>query len=103
MTNTVRLVWNWIGRNLLLLAVLGGALYALGAASGVAVGTVLQLVVFECVAIALSGFAALVFTRFNFIKEEDTHALVRIFQAVHLLVGLCVLGIYFLQWAPVGP
>jgi drug/metabolite transporter superfamily protein YnfA len=52
----------------------------------------------ESLAIALSGLAAFAYTKINFIQGRVYNALGNIFLAVHLLVGLVVLGVYIAQF-----
>lgn len=99
---TYHKVLDWLLRNVLLLALCIVAIAVIGKRADVAMATVWQVVVFECVAIALSGFAVFVFTRVDWIHLEEKDALSKIFLAVHVLVGFVVLGIYFVQWNPPG-
>lgn len=59
--------------------------------------TILLILLFESIAIFLSGVAVFAFTEIDFIKTESKQALARIFAAVHLSVGLIVVGVYIAQ------
>jgi len=63
--------------------------------------TLLLIVVFESLALGLSGAAAYAFTHIDFIKNEDSVTLTGIFASVHILVGLAVVGVYLAQFAGV--
>lgn len=105
-------VLDFLSRNSVLLVLLLAVIYALGKSADVSVKTGLQVVFFEAVAIGLSGVAAYVYSSFQIRKEmrdggEDSKILAAlllsaIFVGVHVCVGLCVLGIHFISWAPTG-
>lgn len=105
-------VLDFIARNIVLLVLLFLAVYALGRHADVSMKTGLQVVFFEVIALLLSGIGAYVYTSFQFRKEmrsnEDDNRffaailLAAIFIGVHVCVGLCVLGIHFISWAPAG-
>lgn len=59
--------------------------------------TILLIILFESLAIFLSGVAVFAFTKIDFIGAESLEALARIFAAVHLSVGLIVIGVYIAQ------
>lgn len=107
-TSCIETIWarilSFLGRYALLIAVVLLALYLLNQeATQVALGTIYQLVLIECVAIVLCSLAVIVFTKINFVKEGNYHVLSYVFLGVHILIGLSVVGIYFVQWAQSAP
>lgn len=48
----------------------------------------------EAVALSLSWLALWVYTNVNFISNRNTDVIARVFQAVHILVGLTLLGAF---------
>lgn len=63
------------------------------------INTILLVILFECLAIALSALALYAYTRIDFIREHQEVAIGKIFLGVHILVGLCVLGVYIAQFS----
>lgn len=61
--------------------------------------TILLVIMLESLAIALSGIAAFAYTKIDFIREKDSIALSRIFTAVHISLGLIVIGVYIAQYS----
>lgn len=98
----VQSIADFIGRYGLLVAVVLIIVASLGDTYVATITTIKQIALVECLAIAMSSFAALVFTQIKFTSKGDTHALSRIFLGVHICIGLSVLGIYFLQWSTPG-
>lgn len=89
---------NFILRNSIWLGILLFALYLLSPGSP-EVNTILLVVTIEALAIGLSGIAAYVFTRIDFIKEDLSNNLGMIFLGVHVCVGLVILGVYIAQFS----
>lgn len=65
--------------------------------SGAELKTILLVIVFECIAIALSGLAVFAYTKLNFVHKEAFACIGRIFLGVHITVGLIVVGVYIAQ------
>ena len=63
------------------------------------INTILLAVLFESLAISLSGVAAYVYTKIDFVRTYDSNALGYIFIGVHFCVGLTVLGVYIAQFS----
>ncbi len=59
--------------------------------------TLLLVVVFECLAVALSGLAVFAYTKLNFINKEAFNCIGFIFLGVHIAVGLIIIGVYIAQ------
>ncbi len=62
------------------------------------IDTILTISAIECLALFFSSFAVFVFTEMKFTREAPS-VLGFIFLGVHLLVGLSVFGIYYVQFA----
>lgn len=77
--------------------------------------TIFTIVVFECVAIALSSIAVFAYTKIDFIKratagDDKEYSVIEraantitigiIFFAVHVLIAISVHGTYFVTFAP---
>ena len=60
--------------------------------------TMLLLVSVECLAIALSGIAAFVYTKIDFTVEMSGTNLGLLFLGVHFCIGMAVLGVYLAQF-----
>lgn len=63
------------------------------------INTILLILLFECIALSLSGISAFVFTKIDFTYEKSLSSLGYIFLGVHICVGLVVLGVYLAQYA----
>ncbi len=61
--------------------------------------TILLILLFECIALSLSGVSAYVFTKIDFTQSNALSNLGYIFLGVHICVGLIVLGVYIAQYA----
>lgn len=59
--------------------------------------TMFIVLVVESLAIALSGVAVYAYTNIDFTKDEVKSNLGLIFLAVHICVGLVILGVYIAQ------
>lgn len=94
-------VWNFIKRNATWFII--GLIAWLILKPGIAeIRTILQVVLYETIALALSGVAVFVFTKLDFVaieKSNDRFMLGYIFLGVHILVALSILGIYIVQFA----
>lgn len=90
-------IWDFVKRNGLWIALGFAAFLALDSANA-ALETVLLLALIESVALGLSGFAAYIYTKANFIKMQMWNTLGTIFLGVHICIGLAVLGVYFTQY-----
>ena len=60
--------------------------------------TFLLIVLTECLALSLSGFAVFVFTKLDLIETGSEKILSSIFLGVHICTGLCIVGFYFAQF-----
>lgn len=89
---------DFIVRNSIWVCLLLFALYLMSPGSP-ELNTLLFVVSFEALAIGLSGIAAYVFTRIDFIKEDLSNNLGMIFLGVHVCVGLVILGVYIAQFS----
>lgn len=89
--------WDFIKRHGLLIVFGGCFLYYL-APKWEEVRTILLLGVLECFAIFMSGFAQWAYTKIKFTKIEQTNTLGFIFLGVHILIGLCIFGVYFVMF-----
>jgi hypothetical protein len=63
--------------------------------------TILLIILFESIALALSSIAAFVYTRIDFVRLNDSKTLGYLFLSVHLAVGLMVIGFYIAQFSGV--
>jgi hypothetical protein len=59
------------------------------------VRTLLFLIIIEILAIGLAGLSTIIYTKLDFVKEQSVNTLGLIFLGVHFLVGLSVVGIYY--------
>ncbi len=66
--------------------------------SGAEFKTISLVILFECIAIALSGLAVFAYTRLNFVHKEAYVCIAHIFLGVHITVGLIVVGVYIAQF-----
>ena len=57
--------------------------------------SILFLVLIEFLALALAGIAVFAYTKVDFTKEISKSALGQIFLGVHFLVGLSIIGVYY--------
>lgn len=115
--NNYKSILNWIYRNIIVIGIIAICLYFLMPTKDI-VRTIFFCVLFEGIALVLSGVAVHLFTNIRFvdkvtnikevIKGEDNKLsayelqaymkiISTIFLAVHLLVGFSVLSIYFIQ------
>lgn len=90
---------DWLKRNVPLVACITIVITALMSVPELEslLSTLAVVVVCEAVAIILSNVAHYAYTCINFERQQDGRALGAIFSGVHLLVGLVVLGVYFLK------
>ncbi|QLH52742.1 MAG: hypothetical protein CH6_0021 [Candidatus Kapaibacterium sp.] len=58
----------------------------------------LLLGLLECFAIFMSGFAQWAYTKIKFTNYKQTNSLGYIFLGVHILIGLCIFGVYFVMF-----
>lgn len=89
--------WDFLKRHFVLIALTCGFLYYL-APKWEEVRTILLLGVLECFAIFMSGFAQWTYTKIKFTKYRQTNTLGYIFLGVHILIGLCIFGVYFVMF-----
>jgi hypothetical protein len=59
--------------------------------------SVLFLVLIEFLALALAGIAVFVYTKIDFTKDLSGRILGQIFLGVHFLIGLSVIGVYYVM------
>ncbi len=59
--------------------------------------TFLMIILIECLALALSGIALLVYSKIDFTINSSNSNIGLIFLGVHLCVGLIVVGVYIAQ------
>ncbi|MGB9702505.1 MAG: hypothetical protein ACPL1A_07245 [Candidatus Kapaibacteriota bacterium] len=57
--------------------------------------TLLFLIIIEVLAIGLAGLSTIIYTKLDFVKEQSVNTLGLIFLGVHFLVGLSVVGVYY--------
>lgn len=89
--------WDFVRRHTLLLVLATAFLYFL-APKWEEIRTILLLGVLECFAILMSGFAQWAYTKINFTKYRAANTLGHIFLGVHILIGLCIFGVYFVMF-----
>ena len=59
--------------------------------------TLLMIILIECLALALSGIALIVYSKIDFTTNSSNSNIGLIFLGVHLCVGLIVVGVYIAQ------
>jgi len=115
--NNYKSILNWIYRNIIVIGIIAICLYFLMPTKDI-VRTIFFCVLFEGIALFLSGVAVHLFTTIRFLdKVSNIKDIIKgadkkisayelqaymkvistIFLAVHLLVGFSVLSIYFIQ------
>lgn len=57
--------------------------------------TLLFLIIIEVLALGLAGLSTIIYTKLDFVKEQSVNTLGLIFLGVHFLVGLSVVGVYY--------
>jgi arginine exporter protein ArgO len=57
--------------------------------------TLLFLILIEILALGLASLSTFIYTKLDFIKEQSVQTLGLIFLGVHFLIGLSVIGIYY--------
>lgn len=67
--------------------------------SGPELNTLLLIIAFSALSLALSGLAAYVYTKLDFVESNASTALALIFLGVHIFSGLCILGVYIAQFS----
>jgi len=67
--------------------------------SGPELNTILLIIAFSALSLALSGLAAYVYTKLDFVESNASTALALIFLGVHIFSGLCILGVYIAQFS----
>lgn len=77
---------------MIMIAVIG--IIGTGASSEVARQAISLAIVTEAVAIMLSWSALYAYTRTDFLGAQKTDVIARVFLAVHILVGLVILGAF---------
>ncbi|OGU58943.1 MAG: hypothetical protein A2X64_02855 [Ignavibacteria bacterium GWF2_33_9] len=55
------------------------------------------IVLIEFIALALAGIAVFVYTKVDFTKDLTSRILGQIFLGVHFLVGLSIVGVYYVM------
>lgn len=95
--NDVEIVWDRMKRNTILTIILFVSLCLIGFERET-LRTLITCVVIGSGAVIFSGIVLYCYTKFNFIKKEDTNAIVQIFKAVCFLFGFVVAGCYFAQF-----
>lgn len=89
---------DFITRNILWIAL--GAISLWFFKPGTAeIRTILLIVSVECLAIALSGLSAIIYTKIDFTRNSLNSNLGTIFLGVHICTGLVVLGVYIAQYS----
>ena len=115
--NNYKSILNWIYRNIIVIGIIAICLYFLMPTKDI-VRTIFFCVLFEGIALFLSGVAVHLFTTIRFLdKVSNIKDIIKgadkkisayelqaymkvistIFLAVHLLVGFSILSIYFIQ------
>jgi len=85
---------NFVLRNglWLILAIISLALLNPGMTE---IRTLLFLIIIEVLALGLAGLSTIIYTKLDFVKEQSVNTLGLIFLGVHFLVGLSVVGVYY--------
>jgi hypothetical protein len=89
-------VWGFARRNSLWIALIAAVAVAMNFSHEV-INTAMLIVLFEAIALGLSGFAAFVYTKVDFTRTQMWNTLGSIFLGVHICIGLAVMGVYFTQ------
>lgn len=105
--------WDWLKRNSVMLVLITVGLFIAKPSTEI-VRTMALIIMFEGLALSLSGAALYAYTRVNFLlgltAGEDrllsafertafVRVIAAIFIGVHILVGLAVLGVYIVQFS----
>lgn len=89
-------IWDFARRNSLWMLLIVAIAFALNLSSEI-INTALLIILFEGIALGLSGFAAFVYTKVDFTRTQMWNTLGSIFLGVHICIGLAVMGVYFTQ------
>lgn len=91
-------LWKFVASNILWCAIILGGLIYLGFSAG-NIQFFVSIIALEALAVGLSQIGQFIYTRRNF-NNDNTNNLGLIWLGVHVLVGICCMGIYFTKVTP---